>query len=107
MEALANVEGSLICARVIQVFIGAFFYIFLIAKAVGAENKAKWFKRRMKYTFFNKRGIFGEYTTLVTLSPGRALVFLSLFTEWFLVLAIGMSFYMLIIKEKFDGRNES
>ena len=38
-----------------------FFYIFMIAKAVGSENKAKWFKRRMKYTFFNKRGIFGEY----------------------------------------------
>lgn len=108
MEALANVEDSLICARVIQVFIGAFFYIFLIAKAVGAENKAKWFKRRMKYTFFNKRGIFGEYINFgyPTTWEG-SWVFLSLFTEWFLVLAIGMSFYMLIIKEKFDGRNES
>ena len=61
MEALVNVDSSLICARIIQVFVGAFFYIFMIAKAVGSENKAKWFKRRMKYTFFNKRGIFGEY----------------------------------------------
>lgn len=61
MEALVNVDISLICARIIQVFVGAFFYIFMIAKAVGSENKAKWFKRRMKYTFFNKRGIFGEY----------------------------------------------
>lgn len=58
MEALVNVDSSLICARIIQVFVGAFFYIFMIAKAVGSENKAKWFKRRMKYTFFNKRGIF-------------------------------------------------
>ncbi|MFR8307485.1 hypothetical protein [Phascolarctobacterium faecium] len=52
MEALVNVDSSLICARIIQVFVGAFFYIFMIAKAVGSENKAKWFKRRMKYTFF-------------------------------------------------------
>ena len=52
MEALVNVDSSLICARIIQVFVGAFFYIFMIAKAVGSENKAKWFKRR---------GIFGEY----------------------------------------------
>ena len=61
MEALVNVDSSLICARIIQVFVGAFFYIFVIAKAVGSENKAKWFKRRMSYTFFNRRGIFGEY----------------------------------------------
>ena len=53
MEALVNVDSSLICARIIQVFVGAFFYIFMIAKAVGSENKAKWFKRRMKYTFLN------------------------------------------------------
>ena len=51
MEALVNVDSSLICARIIQVFVGAFFYIFMIAKAVGSENN----------TFFNKRGIFGEY----------------------------------------------
>lgn len=61
MEVLANVDNSLVCARILQVFIGAFFYIFVIAKIVGSENKAKWFKRRMKYTFFNRRGIFGEY----------------------------------------------
>lgn len=40
MEALVNVDSSLICARIIQVFVGAFFYIFMIAKAVGSENKA-------------------------------------------------------------------
>ena len=64
MEALVNVDSSLICARIIQVFVGAFFYIFMIAKAVGSENKAKWFKRRMKYTFFNKRGMF-SYTPII------------------------------------------
>ena len=34
MEALVNVDSSLICARIIQVFVGAFFYIFMIAKAL-------------------------------------------------------------------------
>ena len=61
MNAIANVEAILVCGRILQVFIGAFFYIFIVAKLIGHENKAKWFKRRMKYTFFNRRGIFGEY----------------------------------------------
>ena len=61
MELIAGVDPSLVGARVIQVFIGAFFYIFAIAKFIGPENKANWFRRRAKYTFFNKRGILGEY----------------------------------------------
>ena len=61
MDAINNVAPSLVCARVMQVFIGAFVYIFIIAKLIGPENKAAWFRRRMKYTFFNRRGIFGEY----------------------------------------------
>ncbi len=59
--ALVNVDPVLVCSRVMQVFFGAFIYIFLIAKAIGPEKKAQWFKRRAKYTFFNRRGIFGEY----------------------------------------------
>ena len=31
------------------------------ARIIGSENKARWFKRRTKYTFFNRRGVFGEY----------------------------------------------
>ena len=61
MDAIAHVDPSLVGARVIHVFILSFFYIFAIAKLIGPENKANWFRRRMKYTFFNKRGIFGEY----------------------------------------------
>lgn len=61
MELINNVEPALVGARVIHVFIGAFFYIFAIAKLIGPVNKATWFKRRAKYTFFNKRGILGEY----------------------------------------------
>ncbi|MBQ9763343.1 MAG: hypothetical protein IJV92_03185 [Phascolarctobacterium sp.] len=61
MEAIQHVEPALVGARVIHVFIGAFFYIFAIAKLIGPENKQNWFRRRAKYTFFNKRGILGEY----------------------------------------------
>ena len=50
-----------IVTRVGQVFLGAFFFIFLVARIIGSENKYKWFKRRQKYTFFNRRGVFGEY----------------------------------------------
>ena len=60
MEGLENVESVAICARVMQVFFGAFIYIYLIAKLVGPENKMAWFRKRKKYTFFNRRGIFGE-----------------------------------------------
>lgn len=28
MEALVNVDSSLICARIIQVFVGAFLYFY-------------------------------------------------------------------------------
>ncbi len=58
MDAATNAE---IGKRAFQVFFGSFFYIFLVAKLIGSENKAAWFKRRTNYTFFNRRGIFGEY----------------------------------------------
>ena len=60
MDALANVEPALVFSRVMQIFFGAFLYIYLIAKLVGPENKQAWFRKRKKYTFFNRRGIFGE-----------------------------------------------
>lgn len=60
-EAIAHVEPVLVCSRIIQVFVLAFLYIFLVAKVIGPERKAQWFKRRTKYTFFSRRGIFGEY----------------------------------------------
>mgnify|MGYP001274203856 CR=1 FL=1 len=44
MEALVNVDSSLICARIIQVFVGAFFYIFMIAKAVGGKMVQKTYE---------------------------------------------------------------
>lgn len=60
MESIANVAPTLVASRIIQIFLGSFAYIYLIAMLVGAENKAAWFRKRKKYTFFNRRGIFGE-----------------------------------------------
>lgn len=45
------------------------FLCFLIALAVfaitaviiGPERKAKWFKKRSKYSFFNRRGFISEF----------------------------------------------
>ncbi|WP_299448613.1 hypothetical protein [uncultured Phascolarctobacterium sp.] len=60
MTGLETVDSMAVCTRVMQIFIASFFYIFLIAKLVGPENKLAWFRKRKKYTFFNRRGIFGE-----------------------------------------------
>lgn len=60
MTGLENVAPEAVCGRVIHVFIASFFYIFFVAKMVGAEHKQAWFRKRKKYTFFNRRGIFGE-----------------------------------------------
>ena len=49
MDAATNEE---IAKRAFQVFLGSFFYIFLVAKLIGGENKERWFKRRGNYTFF-------------------------------------------------------
>ena len=60
MKELAGVPSLAIVTRVFYVMVGALVYIYLVAALVGAERKAKWFRKRKKYTFFNRRGIFGE-----------------------------------------------
>lgn len=42
------------------------FFIALIVFAttafiIGPERKAKWFRKRSKYSFFNRRGIISEF----------------------------------------------
>ena len=96
MEALVNVDSSLICARIIQVFVGAFFYIFVIAKAVGSENKPNGLKEECRILFLTAGEFLGNILILVILSPGRGLLFFLLFMALFLDLAIGMFSYMLI-----------
>ncbi len=60
MNGIESAAPLAVCSRVMQIFFGSFIYIYLIAKLVGPENKAAWFRKRKKYTFFNRRGIFGE-----------------------------------------------
>lgn len=47
-------------ARVILAFILSLFIILAVSKYVGEEKKAKWFKKRTKYTLFTRRGFLGE-----------------------------------------------
>jgi hypothetical protein len=39
----------------------AFGLFVLIAKVIGAERKARWFKKRTNYSFFTRRGGLGEF----------------------------------------------
>lgn len=47
-------------ARVIIAFVLSLVIIYVSARIVGEENKAKWFKKRTKYTVFTRRGFLGE-----------------------------------------------
>lgn len=49
-----------ISLKVIQSFLVSLVFIYIVAKLVGEERKARWFKRRKKETFFTKRGFLGE-----------------------------------------------
>ena len=46
--------------KILICFIWAFIVFFITALIIGNEGKAKWFQRRTKYTWFNRRGFFGE-----------------------------------------------
>ncbi len=61
MVDLENMPMNDFTSRLLTVFFLTFVLIFIVAKVLGPERKEAWFKRRTKYTFFNRRGIFGEY----------------------------------------------
>lgn len=46
--------------KILICFIWAFIVFFITALIIGNEGKAKWFQRRTKYTWFNRRGFLGE-----------------------------------------------
>lgn len=56
-----TIPMNVMTTRILTVFAWSFAIVFVTAWLVGFERKAKWFKRREKYTFFNRRGVFGEY----------------------------------------------
>jgi len=45
---------------VITSFLNALIIIYMTARWVGEERKARWFKKRQKITFFTRRGPLGE-----------------------------------------------
>ena len=80
METIVNVEPVVVCARVMQIFFGSFIYIYLIAKLVGPDNKLAWFRKRKKYTFFNRVVFSVRILTSVILYAGKAFLFSWQFT---------------------------
>lgn len=46
--------------RVILSFINALCIIYITAKVIGEEKKAKWFKKRQKSNIFTRRGFLGD-----------------------------------------------
>lgn len=57
---IENAAPTAVCSRLFIVMFIAFIMFYGTVKVIGPENKEKWFKKRKKYTFFNRRGIFGE-----------------------------------------------
>lgn len=57
---IESAEPTAVCSRLFVVVIISFIMFYVTVKVIGPENKEKWFKKRQKYTFFNRRGIFGE-----------------------------------------------
>lgn len=46
--------------RIIISFIMSLAIIYVIAKIIGEERKARWFKKRTKSNFFTRRGFMGD-----------------------------------------------
>ena len=72
MDALANVEPALVCSRVMQIFFGAFLYIYLIAKLL-APKTSRPGSENVKNIPSSTAVVFSvRILTLVILSAGRA-----------------------------------
>lgn len=57
---IENAAPTAVANRLFLIVAIAFIMFYATVKVIGPENKEKWFKKRQKYTFFNRRGIFGE-----------------------------------------------
>lgn len=56
-----NDNAMIIVQRLLYLLAFSFIYIYIVALAIGRENKAKWFKKRTKSSVFTRRGFMGEY----------------------------------------------
>lgn len=46
--------------KILICFVWAFIVFFITALILGVERKSRWFQRRTKYSWFNRRGFLGE-----------------------------------------------
>jgi phage shock protein PspC (stress-responsive transcriptional regulator) len=46
--------------RILSAFFTALVIIYVIAKIIGEDRKATWFKKRTRSTIFTRRGVLGE-----------------------------------------------
>ena len=46
--------------RIIISFILSLIIIYIMAKVIGDDRKAQWFKKRKKSNFFTRRGLLGD-----------------------------------------------
>lgn len=53
---MLTVESKIFVCMII-----AFLFFIITAILIGEERKAKWFKKRTRYSFFLKRGFLGEF----------------------------------------------
>lgn len=47
-------------AKIVSSFFVSMLIIYATAKIIGPERKAAWFRKRQKYSFFNRRGFAGD-----------------------------------------------
>lgn len=56
---MADSESAL-ALRIVISFVCGMLIIFATASMIGSERKAAWFRKRQKYSFFNRRGFVGD-----------------------------------------------
>lgn len=58
---VTNPNDVVYLSRVFTVFALSFVMFAAVSKILGAERKARWFKKRTKYTLFTNRSMLGEF----------------------------------------------
>lgn len=56
---MADTDSAL-ALRIVISFVLGMVIILATALIIGREKKAAWFKKRQKYSFFNRRGFAGD-----------------------------------------------
>ncbi len=60
MQDLLQGENSIYFTRIMTAFVLSFVLLAIVSQVIGEERKAKWFKKRTRYTVFTRRSVIGE-----------------------------------------------